>query len=379
MTTWDFSQFIHLLRRSFTAAARRPLRMRRGVELERLEERWVPAAVIVRADPHLFTTESSGTAQFTVVLSEKPTRAVTIPISSSNSKEGTASIKKVVFTPQNWDQPQTVTVKGIDDKVTDGDKPFSIVLKPATGDKLYARQNPDDVAFVNKDNDVPKIPVTAGSTLQTSEQGGTATFKVQLATKPTADVLIPFHSSNVAEGTVTPSLKFTAKNWDKPQTVKITGIDDPAADGNQPYQILFDASQSADSHYAGLTAAALSVTNLDNEAGAAVDHSLDGIYTGEAAGTVTILGSKTSQTLPVEFSVSGDDVTVTKPGDFTGKITSRTGTFKVEEGPLKGASFTGGFIENSAGTVTFAGTWKISQLGVSGSGTILATRPAPVA
>ena len=379
MTTWDFTQFIHLIRRSFTGAARRPLRMRWGVELERLEERCVPAAVIVRADPNLFTTESSGTAQFTVVLSEKPTSAVTIPIGSNNTKEGTASVKKVVFTPQNWDQPQTVTVKGIDDKVTDGDKPFLIVLKPATGDKLYARQNPDDVAFVNKDNDVPKILVTAGSTLQTSEQGGTATFKVQLATKPTADVLIPFHSSNVAEGTVTPSLKFTSKNWDKPQTVKITGIDDPAADGNQPYQILFDAAQSADSHYAGLTMAALSVTNLDNDAGAAVDHSLDGIYTGEAAGTVTILGSKMPQTLPVEFSVSGDDVTVTKPGDFTGKITSQTGTFKVEDGPLKGASFTGGFTENPDGTVTFAGTWKISQLGVSGSGTILATRPAPVA
>ena len=58
-------------------------------------------------------------------------------------------------------------------------------------------------------------------------------------------------------------------------------------------------------------------------------------------------------------------------------ITGTNGTFAPTSGPLAGAQFTGGFTKNTDGSVTFAGTWSISNSGYSGSGTINATRPAP--
>ena len=383
MATFGFSRFIHILRQSLTDGAKRRCRPMRSADLEWLEERCVPAAIMVSADPGLFTTEAGGKAQFTVVLSDKPSKSVTIPIGSSDAKEGTASVKKLVFTARNWDQPQTVTVKGIDDKAIDGDKSYAIVFKPATGDKLYAKQKAADVHVVNKDDDTPAIEITVGPGLQTTEAGGIATFTVKLAAQPTADVVIPFHSSNAAEGTVIPSVKFTSKNWNKAQTVKITGVDDTAVDGDQAYQIIVDPAQSTDSHYAGLAASTLSVsvTNLDNDqtGGQPQSSNLDGSYTGQVTGTVKILGVPTSQTLPLAFTVKGDVFTVTDPGPFTGTITGTNGSFAPTSGLLEGATFTGGFTENPDGTVTFAGTWKISKLGVSGSGTLTATRPAPAA
>ena len=66
--------------------------------------------------------------------------------------------------------------------------------------------------------------------LTTTEAGGPATFTVVLNSRPTASVTIPLVSSMPDEGTVTPaSLTFTTMNWNAPQTVTVTGVDDPAA------------------------------------------------------------------------------------------------------------------------------------------------------
>ncbi len=53
-----------------------------------------------------------------------------------------------------------------------------------------------------------------------------------LNTQPTVDVTIALSSSDTTEGTVGPaSLTFTNANWDTPQTVTVTGVDDAAVDG----------------------------------------------------------------------------------------------------------------------------------------------------
>ena len=47
------------------------------------------------------TTESGGTAIFTVKLDSEPTANVTIPISSDNVSEGTVSVSSLIFTSTN--------------------------------------------------------------------------------------------------------------------------------------------------------------------------------------------------------------------------------------------------------------------------------------
>jgi cyclophilin family peptidyl-prolyl cis-trans isomerase len=127
-----------------------------------------------------------------------------------------------------------------------------------------------DVEAIDKQFATPQIDpafvLSPPTSLQTTEAGGSATFTVVLDTPPTADVTIPLASSVVAEGTVSPSqLVFTAANWNTPQTVTVTGVDDTADDGNKAFVVQLNAVTSTDTLYSGLNPPDVTFTNLDND------------------------------------------------------------------------------------------------------------------
>lgn len=120
-----------------------------------------PAGITVTPTSGLVTTEAGGTASFTVVLDSRPTADVTIPVSSSDTTEGTVLVSSLTFTSVNWNIPQTVTVRGVDDPIRDGDIAYRIVLGHAVSDDLgYAGLDPADVSVINKDNEKGKITST---------------------------------------------------------------------------------------------------------------------------------------------------------------------------------------------------------------------------
>ena len=79
----------------------------------------------------------------------------------------------------------------------------------------------------NVDDEAAGITVTPSSG-PTTEAGGAATFTVVLNSEPAAAVAIGLTSSDVTEGTVSPtSLTFTPSGagiWSTPQTVTVTGL-----------------------------------------------------------------------------------------------------------------------------------------------------------
>src|SRR5262249_46026794 len=160
-------------------------------------------------------------------------------------------------TAANWNVAQTVTVTGVDDHVADGTIAYHIVLgAAASADPLYQGMDPADVALSNTDNDTAGITVTPTSGLGTSEAGGQASFTGALTSQPPADVVTPVASSNTGEGTVPDArLNFTAANWNVPQTVTVTGVDDHVADGAVAYTIVLAAAVSADAGYNGMNPA----------------------------------------------------------------------------------------------------------------------------
>src|SRR5262249_18207717 len=94
------------------------------------------------------------------------------------------------------------------------------------------------------------IVVNPTSGLTTTGRGGTARFTVVLGPQPTSDVTIGISSSDTTEGTVSPaSLTFTTANWNLPQTVTVTGVDDSVQDGDIAYTIFTAAATSADTNY----------------------------------------------------------------------------------------------------------------------------------
>ncbi|WP_146533823.1 right-handed parallel beta-helix repeat-containing protein [Rubripirellula reticaptiva] len=126
--------------------------------LEVIPKRRFDAGVLLKASPVLFTTEKSGSAQFTVELLAPPTEAVTILLNSSDVTEGVLSATHVVFNPLNWNQPQTVIVTGVDDDVQDGDVIYQIITSSASSlDSAYQGLDVDDVSLVNQDDDSDEV------------------------------------------------------------------------------------------------------------------------------------------------------------------------------------------------------------------------------
>jgi hypothetical protein len=111
----------------------------------------------------------------------------------------------------------------------------------------------------------PGVVVTPSTPLSVKE-GATTNYTVRLATQPAANVVIAPASSNPSEGTISPSsLTFTPANWNTPQTLTLTGLDDFVADGNVSY-LITNRVTSTDPLYAALVVSSLGATTVDNEA-----------------------------------------------------------------------------------------------------------------
>ena len=110
-----------------------------------------PAAVNVTRSSAVMTTSESGRGEtVTLVLNSKPTADVTFDLASSGLSEVVLSQSQIVFTPENWYLPQSVTISGVDDGVLDGDQGVTVAIAPAvSGDAAYHAMDPDDVPVTN--------------------------------------------------------------------------------------------------------------------------------------------------------------------------------------------------------------------------------------
>ena len=215
------------------------------------------------------TTEAGDSSTFTIVLDTQPIDNVVVSLVSSNIAEGTIDQNFLTFTSANWNNPQTVTVTGVDDDVDDGDINYTIATTvTSTGDTNYDGIAANDVTVTNIDNDAIGVTVTPTS-LTTSEAEATAEFTLKLNTQPTGNVVIALNNSDVTEGSLAQnSLTFTSANWNTPQTVTVTGVDDDVDDGDIQYEIVTSIANSADTDYAALSASDINnvtVINTDDD------------------------------------------------------------------------------------------------------------------
>ncbi len=65
------------------------------------------------------TSEDENTGYFTIKLSKEPTAPVTIPMTSSDTTEGTLSDANVTFDSTDWNVEKLVIVTGVDDQILD--------------------------------------------------------------------------------------------------------------------------------------------------------------------------------------------------------------------------------------------------------------------
>ena len=112
------------------------------------------------------TNEAGATQTVGVELKSQPTHPVSVFVGSSKSQEATLSLDspigqsvvEVQFTPENWNQVQTVTVKGVNDDVDDDATQYQILSTVVSEDLKY---NDDTVNLVLTKTLTPStIPVS---------------------------------------------------------------------------------------------------------------------------------------------------------------------------------------------------------------------------
>jgi len=112
-----------------------------------------------------------------------------------------------------------------------------------------------------------------GSTSVT-ESGATDTYTLTLGTQPTADVIVSVTGTD--QLTVSPSsLTFTPENWDVPQNVIVSAVDDSVVEGDHTAVITYSAS-STDAGYNGISVADVTVPIADNDSAGVTITELDG-------------------------------------------------------------------------------------------------------
>ena len=213
-------------------------------------------------------TEAAGEGHsktYTVQLASRPTGEVMVAL-SLDTAVATVAPATLTFTAlaDNWKTPQVVTVTGADDDFDNDGRSTTIAHAVSGAD--YSDVMADAVAVVLADNDGKGVTISTGSVTVTEAEGAgrTTTYTVQLASRPTGEVMVALSLDATVATVVPATLTFTAltNNWETPQTVTVTGVDDDI-DRDRGTTIAHAVS-GAD--YEGITANPVAVTLTDDDA-----------------------------------------------------------------------------------------------------------------
>lgn len=177
-----------------------------------------PDGIHVQVNPSTTTVSEGGQTTVRVRLSEAPPAERTITVVGTPLLTPTPAT--LTFTPDNWNVERTVILAAGQDDDAD-DSPVTVLFDGGG-------QVADGVAMVMiTDDDQQLLIVTPPSSVGVTE-GATAAVSVRLNARPASAFVVSVVTMNPAIATATPAqLTFTSGDWATPQTVTVTGVQDP--------------------------------------------------------------------------------------------------------------------------------------------------------
>ncbi|MXW69102.1 MAG: hypothetical protein F4Z61_03990, partial [Acidimicrobiia bacterium] len=264
-------------------------------------------------------TEGTG-AEFTVTASPAPSADLTVRLTvadddTSDFVAPTDEGDKTVII-QSGTASATYTVATTADSIDEADGAVRVTVK---ADPAYTLDGPVTDTVTVTDDDEAGVAVTETEDGTTVSEDGTVTdsYQVVLATQPSANVTIAVTSDDTDAATVdSDTLTFTPGNWNQPQSVTVTGVDDDIDQSTDRTVSISHVATSEDTAYGGIEVASVSVTVSDDDE-AAVGFVEAASTVPERAGTheVTLRFDVVSAApLELRYSLSG---TATAGRDFT--------------------------------------------------------------
>lgn len=211
--------------------------------------------------------EDIGAGEVDVSLSAQPTAPVVINFVITDIGEAIASPTQLTFTPSNWDIKQRVTITAVDDNIVRGDSTtLTVEVDTDNSAPEYSEATSHSISITIIDDDIPGFTVSHPS-VTLNENGGTNTFTVLLSTQPLNDVVLTVSSNATGEAMVSPKiLTFTSDNWNTPQIVTVTGVDDdiPNIDHSAVVTVSVNTG-SSDATYQGIGDKTVQVILLNDD------------------------------------------------------------------------------------------------------------------
>lgn len=152
-----------------------------------------------------------------------------------------------------------------------------------------------------------------GDTTVVPEVSGTDTVLVTLDAQPTSSVALSVSVSGTSATASPLRLDFTPDDWDEPRVVLVSGVDDPAVDGDETSELVVAVDAAAsDSAFHGIPPKALQIVTLDDDRpGLVITESGQGTRVTEDGTDDTLTAALAAQPLTeVVLTVSSD-----RPGE----------------------------------------------------------------
>jgi hypothetical protein len=200
--------------------------------------------------------EGGASDSYTLVLTSQPTAGVTITLSPDAQVSTPASVS---FTALDWNVPKNVTVTAVNDAVAEGAHTGTITHAAAGGG--YTGVAVANVVASISDNDTAGVTIVqSGGSTSVAEGGATDSYSLVLTSQPGANVTIGITPD--AQLATVASVVFTPGNWNVPQDVTVTAVDDALAEGMHSGTITHPASGGG---YTGVAVGNVVASIADNE------------------------------------------------------------------------------------------------------------------
>lgn len=268
---------------------------------------------LLSSKTNLSINENAWIGNYTLVLDTMPDLNVVVDITSGDLNQATVSPSQITFSSSNWNQVQTISITGVDDSIAANHSvDITAAINTAQSDDNFDAIADNVVGVSLLDDEIPTIILgpqnitTTGLVLE--ELSGSGKVNFVLGAEPVNPVKINIVSNDTQEVTSWDSqITFSASNWNTPQVVTFTAVDD-FIDRNDSSSITVSIDSTSDSAFKNLASQNISI-NITNDDSKGITLSKNSISVDENAGNGSYTIKLTSQPLwNVVIDVSSSDI-----------------------------------------------------------------------
>ena len=209
-------------------------------------------------------TEGGAGDSFTFTLGSHPYADISVTVDPDDQcdvGQGAGVAADIPVLADDWNQTQTVNVTAVDDFFIEGTHNCVItVVSFSLGDSLYDNLagTPNPVTATINDNDFPRVVITTvdGIALDEANVAATDSYTVVLSSYADADVTVNLTiggGQSLVSSSGSPAaslaLTFTSADWNVPQTVTTTVIDDAVDEANPHNSVIVHSVTSTATGY----------------------------------------------------------------------------------------------------------------------------------